>query len=187
MKEGKGIWLFIIYLNPSSDAFIGLCSSIYNSSFKIAKSVYLGKKIPDKHRLLLSSLQKEEDKLELLPCSFFLRRSDLYKKCIFSSRSNQVGEGEAQEIGFRAQKKPSKRCNRSHESIITKTSTTIPTCHLLEMVHLQMLSHLLVGIGYSDVTIENFNQFFKYVIYLCTMILDSRTVINKLISGQLTT
>jgi len=62
-----------------SDAFAALCSSVYNSSFAVTKSIRLGKKAPDKHRPLLLCLQKEEDKFELLSRSFLLFRSESYK------------------------------------------------------------------------------------------------------------
>jgi len=63
----------------NSDACAALCSSVYNSSFAVTKSIRLGKKAPDKHRPLLLYLQKEEDKFELLSRSFLLFRSESYK------------------------------------------------------------------------------------------------------------
>ena len=73
----------IVYNLPesknNSDAFVGLCSSVYSCSFAIARSVRLGKKIPDKHKPLLLSLLKEKDKFKLLSPSYLLRHNESYK------------------------------------------------------------------------------------------------------------
>jgi len=54
-----------------SDTFAALCPSVYSSSFLSTRSLSLGKKT-NKHRPLLLSLLKEEDKFELLSRSYLL-------------------------------------------------------------------------------------------------------------------
>ena len=62
-----------------SDTFATMCSSVYNCSCAITKSVRLGKKVINKHRPLLLSLENEVDKLLLLSRSYLLRQNDSYK------------------------------------------------------------------------------------------------------------
>ena len=62
-----------------SDSFTAMCSSVFNGSYAITKSVRLGKKLPNKHKPLLLSLEHEEDKLTLLSRSYLLRHNDSYK------------------------------------------------------------------------------------------------------------
>ena len=62
-----------------SDSFTAMCSSVFNGSHAITKSVRLGKKLPNKHMPLLLSLEHEEDKLILLSRSYLLRHNDSYK------------------------------------------------------------------------------------------------------------
>jgi len=71
-----------------SDAFAALCFSVYKSSFTIAKSLLLGKKLPNIHIPLLLCLEHEEDKLMLLSCSYLLCHNTLYKNiCIAIGRT----------------------------------------------------------------------------------------------------
>ena len=44
-----------------------MCSSVYNCSYVITKSVRLGKKAINKHKPLLLCLENEDDKLLFMP------------------------------------------------------------------------------------------------------------------------
>ena len=61
------------------DSFIDLCKSVHNFNISITKIIRLGKKVADKHRPMLLSLEHDEDKSLLLSCSHLIRRNDLYK------------------------------------------------------------------------------------------------------------
>ena len=63
-----------------ADAFIALCRSVYSVDISITKILRLGKKLVDKHRLLLLSLEHDDDRSLLLTCSHLLHHNDQYKR-----------------------------------------------------------------------------------------------------------
>ena len=67
-----------------SDLFTALCSSVFNRTVTITRSIRLGKKEPNKHRILLLCLEHEEDKLTLLSHSYLLRQNDLHKNALMA-------------------------------------------------------------------------------------------------------
>jgi len=62
-----------------SEAFVALCSCVYNCACTVTKSVRLGEKLANKPRPLLLCLENEQDKLMLLSCSYLLHHNDSYK------------------------------------------------------------------------------------------------------------
>ena len=66
------------------DSFGVLCTSVFNTEVKIVKLIRLGKKVTNKHKPAMITLDSEESKSYLPSHSYLLRHKDQYKDVFIS-------------------------------------------------------------------------------------------------------